>query len=223
VASQSGAAAASASSAARTASSASSSRFTSATRASTCVESVRCRPPGFTSPSSFSRATSKSKITRSAPAATSRERNSLSTLKSNPSSSNARPRQYFQSSRPRTASAACRSVRFSVNCNTVTTASCAGLIPGAPRTPYTQAKSSSAHQAPSSSRTRIAKLPLRNAFFTTRAVSAGTPGHGFGCIDMTNPILRPTRQQGRHNTTAAQTIMNQAGRTAHNHSSVSTQ
>ena len=60
---------------------------------------------------------------------------SLSTLKSKPSSSKARPRQYFQSSRARTASAACRSVRFSVYCNTVTIASCAGEIPGFPRAP----------------------------------------------------------------------------------------
>ena len=44
-ASQPGAAAASASSAARTASPASSSRFSSRIRASTCVESVRCRSP----------------------------------------------------------------------------------------------------------------------------------------------------------------------------------
>ena len=41
----------------------------------------------------------------------------------------------FQSA-SRTASAACRSVRFSVNCSTVIIASCAGEIPGAPRVPY---------------------------------------------------------------------------------------
>ena len=111
--------------------------------------------------------------------------NSLSTEKSNPSpSSSSRPRQYFQSSRPRTASAACRSVRFSVNCSTVTIASCAGEIPGAPRVPYAAPNASSctrrpAHHGPASpatpsgtpawrsSRYRPDRLPATDAAAST--------------------------------------------------------
>jgi hypothetical protein len=80
-----------------------------------------------------------------------------------------------------------------VNCNTVTIASCAGEIPGAPRAPYAPANAPSSHQAPSSSRARIASDPFRNAALATRAVSAGTSGHGRGCIDITHPILQPER------------------------------
>src|SRR5918994_4726542 len=42
---------------------------------------------------------------------------------------------------------------------------------------------------------RIGSAPRRNAFFAIRAVSAGTSGHGLGCIDMTGS-LRP-RTRGR--------------------------
>jgi hypothetical protein len=37
---------------------------------------------------------------------------------------------------------------------------------------------------PSSSRARIASAPFRNALLATLAVSAGTSGHGRGCMDM---------------------------------------
>ena len=43
--------------------------------------------------------------------------------------------------------------------------------------------------------------PLRNALFATRAVSSGTSGHGFGCIDMMTRFCGPERGQG--NRTAA--------------------
>jgi hypothetical protein len=65
-----------------------------------------------------------------------------------------------------------------VNCSTVTIASCAGEIPGAPRVPYSARNASSWHQAPSSSRARIASDPFRNARFAIFAVPAGTSGHG---------------------------------------------
>ena len=84
-----------------------------------------------------------------------------------------------------------------MNCSTVTIASCAGEIPGAPRTPYTPLNASSRHQAPSSSRARIASDPLRNARLATLAVSAGTSGHGCGCIDMMTRFCG--REQRRNN------------------------
>ena len=163
------------------------------------MESVSCRIPAPTRPRAPSRPSSASSSAVSIAPATSRARNSLSTLKSNPGSASSRPRQYFQSSRPRTASAACRSVRSSVNCKTVTIASCAGEIPGAPRVPYVARNASSWHQAPSSSRARIASDPFRNARFATLAVLAGTSGHGCGCIDMMTPILRPGTGTGKDN------------------------
>ena len=73
-----------------------------------------------------------------------------------------------------------------MNCSTVTIASRAGLIPGLPRTGYAPAKSASRYHKPSSSRIPMASdPPLRNALLATREVSAGTSGHGCGCIDMT--------------------------------------
>ena len=212
VASQAGAAAASASSAARTASPASSSRLRSRIRASTCVESVRCRIPGPARPASFSLPSSRSSSDFAIPPATSRSRNSLSTLKSNPGSASSRPRQYFQSIRLRTASAACRSVRFSVNCKTVTTASCAGDSPGLPRVPYAALKSPSWHQAPSSSRTRIASDPPGNAARATCAVRSGTAGHCPGLTDMMTPSCSRERQRGKEPATA-QSMTTITGRT----------
>jgi hypothetical protein len=78
-----------------------------------------------------------------------------------------------------------------VNCSTVTIASCAGDIPGAPPHPIRHREIRIRYQAPSSSRARIARLPFRNAFLATRAVAAGTSGHGFGCIDMTTRFCGP--------------------------------
>src|SRR6266699_5222269 len=50
--------------------------------------------------------------------------------KSKPGSVNSNPKLYFQSIRSRTALAACRSVRFSAYCSTVTTASREARIGG---------------------------------------------------------------------------------------------
>lgn len=87
-----------------------------------------------------------------------------------------------------------------MNCSTVIIASCAGEIPGAPRTPYAAANASSWHQAPSSSRARIASDPFRNARFATLAVSAGTSGHGLGCTHMMTRFCG--REQGTRKTPA---------------------
>jgi hypothetical protein len=84
-----------------------------------------------------------------------------------------------------------------VNCSTVTIASCAGEIPGAPRVPYVPPNASSWHQAPSSSRARIASDPFRNARFAIFAVLAGTAGHGCGCIDMMTRFCDREQEQGK--------------------------
>ena len=93
------------------------------------------------------------------------------------------PSAYFQSIRARTASAACRSVRFSTNCNTVTSANCPGEIPGLPRTPNADTNCSSANKPGSSSRTRIANVPFGNAALATDTVRSGTSGQGRGWTD----------------------------------------
>ncbi|HEY7432012.1 MAG TPA: hypothetical protein VH641_14920, partial [Streptosporangiaceae bacterium] len=93
-----------------------------------------------------------------------------------------------------------------MNCSTVTIASCAGLIPGLPRTGYAAAKSPSSYQQPSSSRIRIGSdPPLRNAALATPAVSPGTSGHGRGRIDMTTPFCG--REQQQDNRPPQQTIV----------------
>jgi hypothetical protein len=84
-----------------------------------------------------------------------------------------------------------------VNCSTVTIASCAGEIPGAPRTLYAALNTSSWHQAPSSSRARIASDPFRNARLATLAVPAGTSGHARGCIDMMTRFCGREQKQGK--------------------------
>jgi hypothetical protein len=84
-----------------------------------------------------------------------------------------------------------------VNCSTVTIASCAGEIPGAPRVPYSAPNASSAHQAPSSSRARIASDPFRNARLAILAVLAGTSGHGCGCIDMMTRFCGREQEHGK--------------------------
>jgi transposase len=106
VASQAAAVAASASSAARTLSPASSSRLSPRRRPSTWVESVRCRPPDPTSPRPASATSRTSSASVSIDPVTSRVRNSDSTEKSNPGSSNGSPSAYFQSIARRTMSAA---------------------------------------------------------------------------------------------------------------------
>src|ERR1019366_6548743 len=117
-----GAATASDSRQARTASPASSSRFRSRTAAITWVESVRIFPPGDTSPPAASRFSSVSSTTWSRPPPATRARNSLKIELSNPGSARARPSEYFQSIRVRTASAACRAGRSSAIWKTVTKA-----------------------------------------------------------------------------------------------------
>jgi len=84
-----------------------------------------------------------------------------------------------------------------VNCSTVIMASCAGEIPGAPRTPYAPLNDSSWHHAPSPSRARIASDPFRNARLATLAVPAGTSGHGRGCIDMMTRFCGREQEQGK--------------------------
>ena len=148
-ATQAGCAAVSASSAARTLSPASSSRFRAATAAVTWVESVRCFPPALTRPSAASFPSSASSATCSSPAPATRARNSASTVWSKPGSSQGRPSRYCQSIRVRTDPAACRPVRFSARCSTVTSASRDGDQPGLPRVPNAAAKSSSPSHSPS--------------------------------------------------------------------------
>src|SRR5262249_30988251 len=69
---------------------------------------------------------------RSAPPSSSRVRNSHNTEWSKPGSSSSRHNKYFQSMRPRTASAAPRSDNPSINCKTVTRARRNGGCPGCP-------------------------------------------------------------------------------------------
>jgi|GEM_PF-4413719 len=85
---------------ARSASPTSSSWLSARTAPSTCVESVRCR------------SRSRSSSTCSRLPSTSRVRNALSAQEWNPLSLRSRPSAYLQSIRARTASAACRSLRF---------------------------------------------------------------------------------------------------------------
>jgi hypothetical protein len=93
--------------------------------------------------------------------------------------------------RPRTASAACRSDRFSANCNTVTIASWPGEIPGRPRTPNASMNAPSVNTSPSSSRTRIASAPRGNAARATNTVCPGTSGSTRGRNDIqTSPHQR---------------------------------
>ena len=190
-ASQSGCAAASASTAARTASPASSSRFSAATAATTCVESVRCFPPALTRPSAVSLASSASSAACSSPAAATRARNSASTVWSNPGSSSGRPSRYCQSTRVRAASAACRSVRFSARCSTVTSASRDGGQPGRPRTPNAAANCSSSSHWPRRSRTCTAsgrgRLPRYLAAIAAAICGSGS-GQAAGCMDMAHPF-----------------------------------
>ena len=154
------------------------------------------RPPARSRPSPFSRSSSRSRIACSKPPATSRARNSLSTLKSKPSSSSARPKQYFQSSRPRTASAACRSVRFFANCSTGTIASCAARSQ-TPPTPRSRQRTPHRHiSCPACHGPGSPAPPVLERLRATRAVSAGTCGHGRGCIDMATRFCG--RERGKH-------------------------
>ena len=82
--------------------------------------------------------------------------------------------------------------------NTSTSARRPGDQAGRPRDGNRSANSSSVNSGPSSSRTRIARLPFGNAARATRTVSAGISPDPFGCIDIrTHPIRqrRPSRPQ----------------------------
>src|SRR5215218_8401973 len=157
----------------------------------TWVASVRWRPPLPSRPRSRSRASSSVSSRSVWPSASSRARNSVSTEASKPGSDSSRPSVYFQSSRPRTASAACRSVRPSTNCSTSTSASRAGDHAGRPRAANSSANCSSVNSGPSASRARIARHPLGNAARATRDVSAGICGSPFGRNDIVD--LQPSR------------------------------
>ena len=130
--SHSGATVATSFSAARIVSPTRSSRFSMRTAASTWVLSVRWRPRALTRPCSCRRCNRLSSRRRPASPVTRRMRNSLSTVWSKPGSVSARPSAYFQSIRPRTASAASRSDRFSMNCSTTASASRPGAAAGWP-------------------------------------------------------------------------------------------
>ncbi len=152
-ASQAAAATARASRAARTLSPASSRRFKSRTALITWVESVRCLPPAATRPASLQCSRSRSKTTRSIPLSASRARNLDSTLASKPVSVRSAPSPYFQSIARTAIAAACRSVRSSANCNTVTSDNAPGDRPGAPRTPNASVNGSSVKTSARRSRT----------------------------------------------------------------------
>ena len=163
------------------------------------MESVRCLPPGPSRPSATRRASSRSNTFSSNPCSTTRERNSLSTVWSNPGSSRSRPSAYIQSIRVRAASAACRSVRSSAICNTVTNANRPGDHPGRPRSPNAEANSASGNTSPSRSRTCTANGARRRAYFfrTAATTTSAGFGHGRGCTDTTDSILRPDEGKTR--------------------------
>ena len=124
-------------------------RTVARTRASTWVESVRCRPRALSSPRLLQRSSNRSSSNPSAPPSSRRERNSQSTEASNPGSVSSSPSRYFQSMRARTASAAARSERSSRNCRTVIRASRQGAKAGCPLRGYRSAKSASWKTVPS--------------------------------------------------------------------------
>ena len=90
-------------------------------------------------------------------------------------------------------------VRSSAICSTVTTASRDGGHPGRPRAPNAAANSSSAIPCPSRSRTATASGTRRPAYFTriAAATTGSGSGHGTTRIDITHPILRPQKGEGR--------------------------
>lgn len=81
--------------------------------------SVRWRSLAFNHPRCLHTSSSVSKSSRSVFPSTNRWGNSQSTLASKPGSASSNPNRYFQSIRPRTASADCRSGSSSINWSTV--------------------------------------------------------------------------------------------------------
>ena len=86
----------------------------------------------------------------------------------------------------RTASAACRSVRFSAICNTVTSANLPGDQPGRPRTPNAGANSASGNNSPNRSRTTTGNGGSRRRYAarTAATTSGAGSGHDRGCTDI---------------------------------------
>src|SRR5579871_2710842 len=122
----------------------------------------------------------------------SRSRNSLNTLKSKPLSSSSSPKAYFQSMRPRTASAACRSESPSPNCITVTSIKRHALQPGCPSREYTIFQSAASNIPPNSSRMCIYWLPFGKAACAIRLVSSGIAPTSDGPSDMPHLISTST-------------------------------
>jgi hypothetical protein len=87
-------------------------------------------------------------------------RNSLKTEKSKPGSSRARPRMHYQSIRLRTASAACRSDRYSKYCIMIIKTSLPGLSTGCPSVGYRSFKVSLSKMEPSGTLSKRYILPL---------------------------------------------------------------
>ncbi len=94
------------------------------------------------------------------------------------------------------ASAACRSVRFSANCNAVTNASRAGDQPGRPRTPNAAANCSSVNSSPNSSRITTGNGARRPRYIlrTAAAISSDGSGHGCGCTDIKTQLYGRERE-----------------------------
>jgi hypothetical protein len=91
--------------------------------------------------------------------------------------------------------AACRSVRPSANCNTITSDNTPGDSPGAPRTPNASVNGSSTKTSARRSRARIARLPFGNAARATTTVCSGISGNPTGRIDI-RTASRTARQEG---------------------------
>lgn len=137
------------------------------------------------------------------PLSASRVRNRHSTLASKPMSVSSITSAYFQSIARTAIAAACRSVRSSANCDTVTSDNTPGDSPGAPRTPNASANGSSAKTSARRSRTRIARLPFGNAARATITVCAGTSGSPTGRIDTSYRLHSRTREEAASGTIIA--------------------
>ena len=82
-------------------------------------------------------------------------------------------------------------------------------IPGLPRTPNADLRTSSSNNGPNRSRTFIAKHPLGNSARATWAVDSGTSDHARGCSDtnsstrMRDKVKLSIRYHGDHPTMRA--------------------
>src|SRR5215472_3724420 len=115
-----------------------------------------------------------------------RLRNPDRTDASKPGSSSPRPRAYFQSTRVRTAAAACSSVRCSSDCSTSTTTRHPGASAWLPATSKKRANGSS-RTSSSSSRRRMARVPAGYVTRARRAVSAGIDQVWWAWVDIALP------------------------------------